>query len=45
MIVPKTEVIDCPECGAKIRVSVRDDGEAAVLGSEEVNPLEELKEL
>jgi len=41
----RTQVIDCPECGAKIRVSVRDDGEAAVLGSEEVNPLEELKEL
>jgi len=43
--MPKTKVISCPECGSRIRVSVRDDGEVTVLGSQEANPLEDLREL
>jgi len=43
--MPKTQVISCPECEAGIRVSVRDDGKVVVLGSEEPDPLEDLKEL
>jgi len=43
--MPKTRVISCPECGSRIRVSVRDDGEVTVLGSQEANPLEDLREL
>jgi len=43
--MPKTKVVSCPECGSRIRVSVRDDGEVAVLGSREANPLEDLREL
>jgi len=45
--MPKTRVINCPECDSKIRVSVRDDGEIVVLGSEkrEYSPLEELRKV
>jgi len=41
----RTQVISCPECGTRIRVSVRDDGEVTVLGSREADPLEGLREL
>jgi len=43
--MPKTQIINCPECESKIRLSVRDSGEVVVLGSEEVRPLEDLREL
>jgi len=43
--MPRTRVINCPECGSRIRVSVRDDGGVTVLGSQEADPLEDLKEL
>lgn len=41
--MPGTQVLTCPECGSKVRISVRDDGEITVLDSEELNPLEELE--
>jgi len=41
----QTQVISCPRCKSRIRVSVRDDGEVTVLGSEEVDPLEDLREI
>lgn len=41
--MPETQVLTCPECGSKVRISVRDDGEITVLDSEELNPLEELE--
>jgi len=43
--MPQTRIIDCPECKSKIRLSVRNDGEVIVLGSEkrEYSPLEELR--
>jgi len=41
--VAKTQVIDCPECNSKIRLSVRNNGEVTVLESEEANPLEDLE--
>jgi len=41
----QTKVISCPECDASVRLSVRDNGEVTVLGSEKADPLEDLKEL
>jgi len=41
--MPKTRVIDCPECSSKIRLSVRNNGEVTVLDSEELDPLEDLE--
>jgi len=41
--MPKTQVIECVECGAKMRLSVRDSGEVTVLESEEADPLEDLE--
>jgi len=41
----KTQVISCPECNSRLRVSVRDDKEVTVLDSDETDPLEELREL
>jgi len=41
----KTQVIDCPECSSKIRLSVRNNGEVTVLESEESEPLEEIPKL
>jgi len=43
--MPRTRVINCPECGSRIRVSVRNEGEVTVLGSQEADPLEGLREL
>jgi len=43
--LPETQVIDCPECGAKVCLSVRNSGEIVILDSEEPDPLEELREL
>ena len=43
--MPETQIVECAECGAKIRLSVRDDGEVTVLDVEEANPLEGLREL
>jgi len=44
--MPRTQVIKC-ECGRRIRLSVRDDGEVTVLGSEkeEYSPLEQLRKV
>jgi len=44
--MPRIQVIKC-ECGRRIRVSVRDDGEITILGSEkeEYSPLEELRKV
>jgi len=41
----KTRVVSCPQCKAKIALSIRDDGEVTLLGSEEkeYSPLEELR--
>jgi len=39
------KVISCPECDASIRLSVRNNGEVTVLGSEKADPLENLKGL
>jgi len=41
----RIQVVDCPNCKSRIRLSVYDDGEVIVLGSEEVDPLDELREL
>jgi len=35
---PETQVLDCPKCGTKIRISVRDSGEVSVLGYKEPDP-------
>jgi len=43
--MPETCVINCPECGSRIRVSVRDSGEVTVLGSQEADPLEDLRKV
>jgi len=45
--VARTQIIECPKCGSKVRLSVRDDGEATVLGSERkrYSPLEELRKV
>jgi len=43
--MPRTRVVNCPECGTRIRVSVRDDGEVTVLGSREADPLEDLRKV
>jgi len=44
--MPRTQIIKC-KCGRRIRLSVRDDGEITVLGSEkeEYSPLEELRKV
>jgi len=44
--MPKTQVIEC-ECGRRIRLSIRDNGEVVVLGSEkrQYSPLEELRKV
>jgi len=41
--MPQTRVLTCPRCESHIRISVRDDGEIAVLDSEELDPLEDLE--
>jgi len=43
--MPETQVLTCPECGSKVRISIRNGGEATVLDSERADPLEELGEL
>jgi len=43
--MPQTRVLTCPRCESHIRISVRNDGEIAVLDSEEADPPEELREL
>jgi len=39
----QTQVLTCPRCESRIRISVRDDGKIAVLDSERADPLEELE--